>query len=362
MMPVLLPRLVLAGALALASLGLWSAAEDPMRLGVSGADFTLGGKPRFLILVSDFDALDAQSVDRDFEYLKTRVDGVRIFATWWDFGAGRCPLRFSPGTVIGVDADGKGVVRPDRLARLQSVLDSARAHGLVVDVSFAADTVEGMSTLKAGPDGGVCKPSGTAARVNWKEYGDAIASVARSLQSPAYSHAFFDLQNEWGHPVNGATEADLSRVVRAVRAADPHRILTISSFEPDAAKHAASVERLGLSALNFHDFPRGRGWGSRTATQVASFRQALGARGLTVPIYDGEPDPSGYGSGIQEFEASLTGARRSGAAAWTFHTRAGHQLEKRGLVDALDPDARLFLDEARRVAARATSATHLGVN
>jgi hypothetical protein len=333
-----------------------------MRLGVSGTHFTVDGKPRFLILVSDFDALDTPAVDRDFEYLKTRVDGVRIFATWWNFGSGPCPLRFSPASVIGVDANGKGVVRPDRLVRLQSVLDSARAHGLVVDVSFAADTVEGMSTLKAGPDGGVCKPSGSAARVNWTEYGNAIASVARSLRSPRYGHAFFDLQNEWGHPVNGAKEADLLGVVRTVRAADPQRILTISSFEPDAAKHAGAVERLGLSALNFHDFPRGRGWGSRTATQVANFRRALGARGVTVPIYDGEPDPSGYGKGLEEFETSLAGARRSGAAAWTFHTRAGHHLEKRGLVDALDPDARRFLDEARRVASGATPPTHLGVN
>jgi hypothetical protein len=361
-MTVLLPRLALAAALALASFGLWSQASEAMRLGISGTHFTLGGEPRFLILVSDFDALDTPDVDRDFDYLKTRVDGVRIFATWWNFGEGRCPLRFSPGTVIGVDANGKGIVRPDRLARLQTVLDSARARGLVVDLSFAADTVEGMSTLKAGPDGGVCKPSGSAARVNWTEYGSAIASVASALKSPKYNHTFFDLQNEWGHPVNGATERDLEGVVHAVRAADPKRILTISSFEPNAAKHAGSVERLGLSALNFHDFPRGRGWGSRTATQVAGFRKALGARGFTVPIYDGEPDPGGYGTGLDEFEASLTGARRSGAAAWTFHTRAGHELDKRGLVDALDPDARRFLDEARRVASRATREAHLGVN
>jgi hypothetical protein len=361
MMTVLLPRLALA-ALAIASIGSWSPADEAMRLGVAGPNFTVDGKPRFLILVSDFDALDTPQVDRDFAYLASRVDGVRIFATWWDFGPGRCPLRFSPGTVIGVDASGKGVVHPDRLARLQSVLDSARAHRLVVDLSFAADTVEGMSSLKAGPDGGVCKPSGSAARVNWPEYGSAIASVARALKSPRYSHAFFDLQNEWGHPVNGAKEADLLGVVRTVRAADPQRILTISSFEPDAVKHAGYVERLGLSALNFHDFPRGRGWGSRTATQVTSFQQALGTRGVTVPIYDGEPDPSGYGKGLEEFETSLTGARRSGAAAWTFHTRAGHQLEKRGLVDALDPDARRFLDEARRVASRATPPAHLGVN
>jgi hypothetical protein len=323
-----------------------AAAQTP-RLGIAGAKFTIDGQPRFLILVSYFDALDTPDVDRDFEYLASRVDGVRIFATWWNFGPGHCPLRFSPRTVIGVDEDGKAIARPEALAHLQSVLDSARKHGLIVDLSFAADTIEGLSTLKAGPDGGVCKPSGAPARVRWAEYANGIAAVTAALRSPRFDHVFFDLQNEWGHPVNGATEADLQQVVKAARGADPDRILTISSFEPDAAKHVGYVERLGLSAVNFHDFPRGRGWGSRTATQVSQFREALLARGLTMPVYAGEPDPSGYGEGLKEFETSIKGAKRAGAAAWTFHTRAGHELESRGLVDALDPDARRFLDEAR---------------
>jgi hypothetical protein len=329
------------------------AAEPPLRLGIAGSTFTVNGQPRFLILVSDFDALDASTVDKDFEYLASRVDGVRIFANWWDFGPGHCPLRFSPRTVIGVAPGGAVIVRPDRLTHLKTVLGSARRHGLIVDLSFAADTVEGLSTLRAGADGGVCKPSGTAARVRWREYAPAVAAVARALKEPRFDHVFLDLQNEWGHPVNGATEADLLGLVNVVHAADPDRLLTLSSFEPDAAKQAGVVQRLRLSALNFHDFPRGRGWGSRTAKQVTQFREALASRGITVPIYDGEPDPAGYGQGLAEFEASLTGARKSGAAAWTFHTRAGHELETRGLVDALDPDARRFLEEAKSVAGRA---------
>ena len=58
------------------------------------------------------------------------------------------------------------------------------------------------------------------------------------------------------HPFGRFTDTTVTEMgVHAVRAADPKRILTISSFEPNAAKHAGSVERLGLSALNFHDFP-----------------------------------------------------------------------------------------------------------
>src|SRR6266496_2306830 len=88
-----------------------SAAPPALRLGAAGASFTLDGKPHFLILVSDFDALDTPDVDRDFTYLSSRVDGVRIFPNWWDFGSGHCPLRFSPRTVIGV-REGAVIARP----------------------------------------------------------------------------------------------------------------------------------------------------------------------------------------------------------------------------------------------------------
>lgn len=346
-------------ALLLLTLGAFATAGSPHsgaphRLATSGPSFTVDGHVRFLVFISDFDALDSPWVEDDFDYLASRVDGVRIFANWWDFeGTGPCRLRFSPSTVIAVGSDGTVLVRPDRLARLKAVLDAARTRGLLVDLTFAAEPVEGLSALRPDKTGGVCQAKGVTNTVRWTDYAPSVGEVARALRGPAYGHVLFDLQNEAGHPLNGATEEGLRPVVDAARHADPDRLLTISSFDPDAGHQVGLVHDLGLAALNFHDWPRGAGWGGRTEAQVRKFRAALDASGLNVPIYAGEPDADGYGGGVSEFRDSLSGARRAGAAAWAFHTRAGHDLRARGLRDALTPDARRFLEEAGGLAGHA---------
>jgi hypothetical protein len=317
-------------------------------LGTSGTSFTVDGASRFLVFVSYFDALDATALDTDFEYLAGRADGVRVFANWWDLAApGPCRLRFSPGTVIGVGPDGSVAVRPDRLARLKIVLDRARAHGLLVDLTFAAEPVEGLSALEPDPEGRVCPSAGFTNTVRWRPYAEAVARVATALDGPEYRHVFFDLQNEAGHRLNGAGPADLALLADAVRRADPDRLLSVSMFDPDGVRQARLVARLKLACLNFHDWPRGPGWGVRTEGQVEKFRSALDRRGLRVPVYAGEPDADAYGAGTAEFRASLLGARSAGAAAWTFHTRAAHDLSRSSFVGALDADGRAFLDVLR---------------
>lgn len=343
----LLP-LVLAAALSLAVASPPSRtapAGAAMRLGTSGRAFTVDGTPRFLTFASYFDALDATSADADLDYLAARVDGVRIFANWWDFDpASGCRLKFSPRTVIGVDANGALVVRPERLARLKDVLGAARARGLLVDLTFAAEPVEGVSALRADTTGHVCPPADFVNRVRWADYAGAVADVTRALRGPDDLHVMFDLQNEAGHRLNGATDADIRVLVAAVRAADPDRLLSVSRFEPDAGRQAALVAAQHLSALNFHDWPRGPGWGARTAAQVRKFLDALAAAHVSVPVYAGEPDPEPHGRGIGEFRDSVLGARRAGAGAWTLHTRAAHDLAGRRLLDALDPETRGALD------------------
>ena len=320
-------------------------APPALRLGTSGGAFTVDGARRFLTFASYFDALDATSLDADLDYLAARVDGIRIFADWWDFDpASNCRLRFSPRTVIGVGADGIAVVRADRLARLKDVLGAARVRGLLVDLTFAAEPVEGLSALRADATGHVCPPADFVNRVRWSDYARAVSDVAGTLRSPAYLHVMFDLQNEAGHRLNGATDEDMAVLVTAVRAADPDRLLSVSRFEPDADKQAALVAALRLSYLNFHDWPRGPGWGARTAAQVGKFLEALARAHVSVPVYAGEPDPEAHGRGIDEFRDSVLGARQAGAGAWTLHTRAAHDLAGRGLIDALDLDTRRALD------------------
>ncbi len=324
-----------------------TAAVPELRLGTAGERFTIDGTPRFLTLVSYFDAMDATALDADLAALAGSVDGVRIFANWWDLGDARCRYRFSDRTLFERRADGAIGVRPGRLARLTHVLDRARHHGLVVDLTFAADPVAGASALVAAADGGVCPPADFRNVVNWAGIATALGETTRALARPGYGHVFFDLQNEAGHHYNRAAEEDLRRLVDAVRAEDRTRLISVSMFNPDADHQAGLVARLGLSMLNFHDVPRGKGWGGRTARHVDRFRAALTRAGLTVPIYAGEPDPGAYGGDVEEFRRGLTGARSAGAAAWTFHTRVAYDLRMTRLDQHLDPLTRRVLAALR---------------
>ena len=322
--------------------------QGPLTLGTAGEQFTINGQPRFLVLVSYFDALDAAELDADLALLAKSADGVRIFANWWDVRGGSCPNGFSGTTLFARSEGGAIGVRPGRIAALQHVLRRARHHGLVVDLTIAADPVEGASRLSAGDNGRVCPPGGFENVVNWSGIAAAVGELTGALAGAEFDHVFFDLQNEAGHPYNMATEADLAALVSAVRSRDKRRLLSISSFDPDADRQASRVRELGLSMLNFHDVPRGKGWGARTAGHVAKFRQGLKRAGVSVPVYAGEPDPDSHGQGVAEYRAAVTGARDAGAGAWTFHHRDGYRLDEAGLGGRLDPVTRQVLDALPR--------------
>ncbi len=324
-------------------------AQSPeLRLGTKGAAFTINGEPRFLALVSYFDAMDATALDADLAMLAKSVDGIRIFANWWDRAEGEgCRNVFSPGTLFGPVADGgRLVVRPARLARLKQVLGRARAHGLIVDLTFAADPVAGASKLASNDAGRVCPPAGFRNEVNWAAVAAAVGETAAALSSPEFDHVFFDVQNEAGHDFNRAGREDLRRLVDAVRMASPRRLVSVSTFDPDADRQAAMVKDLGLSMLNFHD-ARGEGWGGRTAGHVTRSREALARAGLDVPVYAGEPDADAYGHDVAEFKAAVTGARSAGAGAWTFHTRVAYDLKTASLDQRLDSLTRRVLGALR---------------
>ena len=321
-----------------------SNAAAPLTLGTAGERFTLNGAPRFLVLTSYFDALDAAALDEDLVLLAKSVDGVRVFANWWDVrGDGDCRNAFASTGLIEMTGEGKARVRPQALDRLRHVLQRAREHGLVVDLTFAADTVRGASRLAADDMGRVCPPAGFENTVDWVAMAQALGEVAAALAADEFDHVFFDLQNEAGHDWNRATDDDLARLVQAVRSRAPKRLISISSYDPDADRQAARVRALKLSMLNFHDVPRGKGWGERTEANVKKFREALQRAGMTVPVYASEPDPDDHGQGTREFEAAVRGAKDAGAGAWTFHHRDAYRLDEHPLARGLAPVNRQVL-------------------
>jgi hypothetical protein len=321
---------------------------EPLTLGTRGSAFTINGQPRFVVLVSYFDAMDAAALDDDLRYIAEGADGIRVFANWWDADRRRPCTAFSDRTLMRVGEDGAVSLRPDRLARLKEVLRAARRHRLVVDLTFSYETVRGLSKLRPGPDGRLCGTSSDLVNVvRLDEYARGVADAARALAGAEFDHVFFDLQNERSGGWTRLSADDVRVLARAVRAADPSRLLSASDVNPDPVRHVAFVRDAGLDILNFHDVPRDERWAGHTGELVASFAAALGREKLAIPVYAGEPPPEAHGHGPNAFARSLEGARAAGAAAWTFHTRAAFRLDERDFAGQLDPDQRAFFDGLR---------------
>jgi hypothetical protein len=329
-------------ALVLATVAAAPAVSDPPALGMRGAAFTVDGTPRFLLLVSYFDALRASdaTLTADFSWLRRHgIDGVRIFPNWW-----RCAAERQCGGNPGADTlfapDGR--VRPASLGRLRRVLAIAGAHGLVVDVSFARETV--LDVRK--------QPMAAPA------YADAIARTLEALGASA-PHVMVDLQNETDqNPVfarDPAADAEgIGRLTK--RLATGKRILFASTIEGHAGLMLSCGRAAGCGAdgrppdvIAVHD-PRVPNWWTRTTEAVEKLR-ALTASSDARPIYLQEPqawqDEAPAERRTRFLEAAAR-ARRAGAAAWTFHTRSAFVLrEGRSLTAQLDADERAAIEGLR---------------
>jgi hypothetical protein len=322
----------------------WAGAQT---LGVAGERFTVDGRPRFLLFVSYFDGLRATGLESDLDFIRHDLgfDGIRVFANWWVYDRDATPCPAAADDTL-FDADGR--VRGDGprptgpLARLLHLLREAGRRGLVVDLSFARETVPGGMTVEA--------------------YARALRRTAFLLRGQR--HVLFDLQNERDlqRPGMYLSPVEVRRLIGAVKDAahgDPARLVvasTTGSSPPlvgdsldDPAGTVGFVRTAGLDATAFHD-PRGPGWEGRVPGVVANLRRA------GKPVYLQEPtrwrvgDTSACGrpetpdaDGVAEhFRTALRGARAAGVAAWTFHTQRGFALGSgrpslRRQIEALPP-------------------------
>src|SRR5215510_6969200 len=122
-------RLILVMAIAGAALGARDACAQ--QLTVAGDRFAIDGSPRFLTFISYFGAMGAADLAADFQFLKDAgFDGVRI---WPNSPEGPQLMR------------GDGTLDPSALRRLTEILDRARDRRLIVDVTFTAEHINGMS-------------------------------------------------------------------------------------------------------------------------------------------------------------------------------------------------------------------------
>ena len=223
------------------------------------------------------------------------------------------------------------------------MLDLAGRHGLIVDLSFARETV---------------RESGTAPALSPAAYAEGLASVLRAL-ADGQPHVMVDLQNEIDRNrlfAAGAAE-DARQLANLVeRIAPPGRIVFASTNEAEAelATYCGTpgpcpASARPLDVLAVHDARVAR-WHDRTPEVVRSLR-ALGARRGEKPVYLQEPfawQDEMAADRVERFLDAAARARRAGAAAWTFHTRTAFILrDGRSLVGGMDAGERAVIERLR---------------
>lgn len=327
------------------------------RILVEGDHFTVNGVPRFLIFVSYFDAMRAArggpcpadfsqpTLQCDLKYIKEvlRFDGVRIFVNWLKWADLSDPTNpqdnwFGADTLLTFD----GGYRPDVLAQLLEVLDAAGAAGLIVDLTFTRDTVCGVAPVS----GSGCPDQ---YRMSIDAYRSAVRDVVSVLanQSARFPHVVVDLQNERNldRTFQNLPDVRVLELATAIRAVGGpiSRKLGASIATPSTEEVAASVSAGGLDIADWHE-PRDANWFAVTESRVHDLRARLAAAGVVRPINMQEPQRWQDDRNPANHNTAVQGAKRAGAAAWTFHTRTSFSLENTSF------SARLNLDGAQRAA------------
>jgi hypothetical protein len=319
---------------ALIAVAAW--AQPPgQTLGTEGGRFTLDGRAHFLVFISYFDAMRTSlaSLESDFRYLRTNgFDGIRIFPNWWDFRTG---IRFASDTLI----DGNGHARLDRLVALKNVLDLAARHGLLVDVSFAYETVEGLSELRS-DQVGTSQGALPVNRVHIDDYELGLIQITRELR--AYRNIFFDIQNEYNGRITHLDDDEVRRLCATIKTVDPKRLVTASlANEIGPEEVARRSNEVGVDIVGWHE--------SRNPWRFYEMDELVrrAKSETTKPVYLGEPAVLDDGLAAQDFVTAATTAKAGGAAAWTFHTRNGFDLSRKSLADSMTEAEKSFVSTVR---------------
>ena len=194
-----LPALCLAVALAGVEETL-AAAAAPRKgqstvLGIDGTQFTLEGKPAFLLGISYYGALGAPEdfIRRDLDDLQDHgFNWLRVWATWAAFDH----------DVSCVDANGQR--REPFLGKLQWLVAECDRRGLVVDVTLTRNA-ERLADLES--------------------HQRAVEFIVQALKP--HSNWYLDLANEGDvRDDRYVSAAELKRLRELVRRFDPERLVT----------------------------------------------------------------------------------------------------------------------------------------
>lgn len=331
-LPAFVPAILFSCVTATAA-GEVSAADDRHTvLGIEGTQFTLSGKPTFLLGISYYAALSASEdfIRRDLDDIERHgFNWLRVWATW----------GISDHDVSAVNAGGGP--REPFLGKLKWLVAECDRRGLIVDVTLTRSS-ERIANLEA--------------------HQRAVEVIVRALKP--YRNWYLDLANERDvRDARYVSPVELKKLRELVRRLDPSRLVTASFGGHDLSEQDVR-ESLLTTGLDFLTPHRPRDAASPAQTE-ASTRQCLALTktlGHPAPVHHQEPFRRGYGRwepNSDDFLRDLRGAIAGGAAGWCFHNGSQRNAADNRPARSFDMrQQRLFdqLDEEERKVVAAVAA------
>lgn len=296
-------------------------ADGSTVLGISGDEFTINGRPTFLLGASYFNGRHWHKSDLDF--LAAR--GFNLIRVWMDW---LYESYFDSNGNLAYERDLIDLVR------------YADQKGIVVDLTIL-DTATSFGT-------------------SFGERTNAVRTAVRALRNE--NNVLFDIMNEHDHdigedfvgvPKKAISHDELTELIRVAKAENPNAIVTVSSLQGHMVEMTDPLDSLQKSNINEElaagvdlvapHFHRDPDWGRDTSVRVSMVKNYLASVGKAVPVYVQEDHRRGWTSRTApvepveiDFLTAATGAKRAGAAGWVFHTAAGYELESQDFVSSLD--------------------------
>ena len=305
-----------------------------VELGVDRAQFTIAGKPAFLLGCSYYGGLGAseKTIHADLDELhRLGFNWIRVWADWTAFGADLSAVDITTGEP-----------REPNLGALVRLCDECDRRGMFLDVTLARGR---------GPGGKPCLRDLPVHR-------RAVETIVTALRER--KNWYLDLSNERNIRDPRFTSVEqLAELRGAAKKLDP-RLLVTASHGGDASRQEIEAY-LKIARLDFVSIHRDRD-PQAAADGVAAtrrYRKWIHEIGPDVPLEYDEPFRRGYGAWqpvAADFAADLRASRQAGAAGWCFHNgdnrntpdrqpRRSFDLRNASLVEQLDAEERGFLAE-----------------
>lgn len=311
-----------------------SAGVTAMDLGIQGSQFTLNGRPLFLLGISYYGALGASEefIKRDLDDMQRYgFNWIRVWATWDAFG----------NDVSAVEGK-TGAGREPFLSKLKSLIAECDRRGMVVDVTLSRGSGSLLQSLEA--------------------HRRAVETLVTALKE--HRNWYLDLANERNiRDLRFVSFEELKELRDLAKRLDPERLIT--------ASHAGDIGRDDLREylLNVRvDFisphrPRNPDSPKQTEEKSRGYLSWMKEIGRIVPLHYQEPFRRGYGKWqpkAEDFITDLRGAKAGGAAGWCFHNgdqkdrpegkpRRSFDLREKRLFDQIDEEERKAIENLCRL-------------